>query len=132
MAATFEQLAYKTRTQDFSISLYEADGTTGVGLESGDRVRVKIGRGDAATPTLDLVSGTATANGSKVTVNSLVSPAAITLRLAQGDLALMRLGPYDVNVLVVDDSETAPADAIKHAQYGVLHVVGSLGGNVSL
>jgi len=63
-----------------------------------------------------------------VTVDTL-NPASVTVRLAQGDTSDME-GAYDAEVLVVDDSETAPADAIKAAEYGVLHVYPSQSGDV--
>lgn len=129
MARSIRLSALQGRTRDFTLTLYEADGTTGVALAAEDVVRVKIGlRG--ATPLLDLDSVAATSNGSLVTITSIVAPAVCTLRLAQGDLSSLFPGAYDLEVSVVDDSETAPADAIKSATQGVLHVLPSMGGDV--
>lgn len=132
---SFEIIAPKSRTTDYSGSLYQADGTTPVVLAAADVVRFKLGRGVGATPLLDLTQS-ATANGSVVTVTSrgvaATSPATYTVRLAQADLASIFAGAYDAEVSVVIDAETAPADAIKHVEIGVAHIVGMPGGNQGL
>ena len=123
----FEIKAHANRTQDFTIALFENDGSTTLTLAATDVVRVKIGRaGD--TPLLDVDSIAATANGSVVTVDTL-NPASVTLRLAQADTLTLK-GTYDIEVNVVDDSETDPADAIKAAEYGSLSVIASQSGDV--
>ncbi len=111
----FEVHAYAGRTRDFTVPIFEADGTTSIALVSGDVVRCKVGRG-TATPDLDIDSVAALAGGSFVTIDVL-DPASVTVRLAQAD-TLSLSGIYDVEVSVVDDSETAPADAIKAAEKG--------------
>ena len=123
----FELKAHANRTQDFTIALFENDGSTAIVLTGTDVVRVKVGRADD-TPNLDIDSVGATANGSVVTIDTL-NPASVTLRLAQGDTTSL-LGLYDVEVSIVDDSETAPADAIKAAEYGSLSVLASQGGDI--
>ncbi len=124
---SFELKCHANRTQDFTIALFENDGSTALVLAGTDVVRVKVGRaGD--TPELDLDSVAATANGSLITIDTL-NPASVTLRLGQGDTTGLK-GIYDVEVLVVDDSETAPADAIKAAEYGSLSVIVSQAGDV--
>lgn len=124
----FEVLTDAGRTVDFTVPLYEADGTTAVVLSSGDVVRCKVGR--AGTATLDIDSVAATANGSLVTIDTL-SPASVTIRFAQGDTSSLR-GVYDVEVGMVDDSETAPADAFKPAEQGSLAVRYTMDGDVGL
>ena len=96
-------------------------------LAATDIVRVKVGQaGD--TPLLDIDSVGPTANGSVVTIDTL-SPASVTLRLAQGDTASLN-GLYDIEVNVVDDSETDPDNAIKAAEYGALSVLYSQAGDI--
>jgi hypothetical protein len=124
----FAENVYAGRTRDYSISLYENDGTTVLQLAAGDVVRVKIGRGNDV-PDLDLDSAAASPNGSSVTVDNLTTVPQVTLRLAQGDTDDL-LGTYDVDVSVVDDSETTPADAIKHAEQGCLYVLPTQAGDV--
>ena len=86
------------------------------------------------TPVLDL-DQTATSNGSKVTVDETGDGSAthcsVTVRLAQGDTDDL-LGAYVCSIEVVDDSETAPADAIKMAEMGVLHFIATGGGDIGL
>ena len=119
---SFEIKCHANRTQDFTIALFENDGSTALTLEATDVVRVKVGQ-SGATPAIDIDSILATANGSVVTIDTL-SPASVTLRLAQGDTTSLS-GLYDIEVNVVDDSEDAPEDAIKAAEYGALTVVAS-------
>ena len=117
--------AYQNRTNDFTGTL-----STSVTLAVTDRLRFKMGRREAATPSLDLVEDTVTANGSRVDVTDATTKA-YSLRLAQGDLASLTTGVYDAELLLVDDSETAPADAIKVSDHGVLYLLPQMGGNVS-
>ena len=113
---SFEVKAYANRTVDFTVTLKTNSGGY-LQLQAGDVVRVKIGR--VGTVGLDLDSAAASANGSSVTVAQLgdgsATHASVTVRLAQGDLNGMQ-GTYDVEALVVDDSETTPADSIKAAE----------------
>ena len=92
-------------------------------LAATDVVRCKIIR--SGTVALDLDSVAATSNGSGVTIDEVGDGSAthcsVTVRLAQGDTSGLQ-GIYDVIVGVVDDSETAPADAFKVAERGVLAV----------
>jgi hypothetical protein len=111
----FEVHAYAGRTVDFTVPIFEDDGSTAIVLAASDVVRCKVGRG-TATPDLDIDSVAALSGGSLVTVDTL-DPASVTVRLAQAD-TLSLSGIYDVEVSVVDDSETAPADAIKAAEKG--------------
>lgn len=132
MAAYFELHQPRGRTRDHSITLYETDGSTGIVLSATDVVRVKVHSGNAQTPGLELLSGESTANGSTVTVVQLTAPANVTLRIAQADTTAWVLGVYEVEVIVVDDSETAPANAALHALGGLLYLTGSGGGDLGL
>ena len=132
MAVSFELHQPRGRTRDHEIKLYETNGTTGIVLASTDKVRVKIFRGNNQTPDLDLVDGTVTANGSTLTIDQRTAPTTVTLRVAQADTASLPLGVYEVDVIVVDDSETAPVDAAKPAMEGLLYLTGSGGGDLGL
>jgi len=126
----FEIICQANRTTDWTIAIKTASGGY-LQLAATDVVRVKVSR--AGTTILDLDSVAASSNGSSVTVDELgdgsTTYASVTLRLAQGDTASLQ-GTYDVEVAVVDDSETTPADAIKTAERGVLHIVPSGDGDV--
>ena len=128
----FAITAYKKRTTDYQGSLFETDGTTGIALAATDVVRFKAGRGNAAAPDFDLASGTVEALGSTVTIDSIVSPAQYTVRLAESDVDTLTPGTYDCEISVADDSETAPANALLHVERGVLHIIDMLGGDVGL
>ena len=123
---SFEVVSHAGRTVDFTVPLYEADGTTSVTLDTTDVVRVQVSR--AGTEVLGLNSTNDTAHSSGITIDSR-NPASCTVRFAQGDLSGLQ-GAYDVEVLVVDDSETAPTDAAKLAEMGVLHVIPTGDGDV--
>lgn len=123
----FEVRSPAGRTVDFTVPIFEANGTTAIVLTNTDVVRCKVGRG-TATPDLDIDSVGALSGGSVVTIDTL-DPASVTVRLAQAD-TLSLSGIYDVEVSVVDDSETAPADAIKAAEKGSIGFSPAPGGDV--
>jgi len=123
---SFEACVDAGRTVDFTVPIYESDGSTAIVLAATDVVRVKIGRRE--TVSLDLDSVAATENGSVVTVDE-TNPASVTVRLAQADTIGLD-GAYDCEVSVVDDSEESPADAIKCAEKGVIHFLPSMSGDV--
>ena len=130
--AEFNITAYKGRTTDFQFTIYQADGVTGAALDSGDVVRFKMGTSFGVAPSLDIDSVAPTTNGSLVTINQSTAPAKATIRFAQADMALLKDRVYLGELSVVDNSETAPADAIKHAQEGTVYVQSSLGGDVGV
>ena len=129
---SFLAKAYAGRTLDLTVTI-KTDSGGYLQLAADDVVRVKVGRAGAAA--IDLDSVAATANGSVVTVDEVgdgsATHASVTVRLAQGDLSGMQ-GAYSMEVLVVDNSETAPADAIKAAEIGVLNVLPTQDGDVGL
>lgn len=130
MAASFEILAHKSRTNDFTIELKDADGAV-VNIAVSDVVRFKVFKREGTTPVMDIDEVAPTALGSVVTrVTS--TPAVVTVRLAQGDLELIHSATYRGECGVVDDSETAPADAIKPASIGLVNIVGSGGGDIGI
>jgi len=122
----FQIHVYKNRVVDYDVNLFEDDGTTEVTLLSDDVVRVKIGRG-GGTPDLDLSSIEPESGGSSVTFTAASND--VTVRFGT-DTADLEPGAYDVELAVVDNSETAPADAIKHAEYGVMVLHPTMGGEV--
>jgi hypothetical protein len=125
------------RTTDYKFFLYKSDKKAAA-LAATDAARFKLSKApDSETPTLDLISGAATANGSTVTINALgtedTTPAEVTVRFAQGDTkGLARREDYHGELIVIDDSETAPPDAAKRAGYGPVTVKPAAGGSVAL
>ena len=128
----FQVTFRKGRTSDDTVTLYESDGTTSITLAGSDVVRFKAYKRDAATPVLDIDSAADSANSSGITVDETGPDpvASVTLRVAQGDTSSLDPGVYRAEIDVVDDSETAPADAIKHAESGICVILGSGGGDV--
>lgn len=124
----------KNRTSDDTVSLFEADGTTSVTLAATDVVRFKVYRRDQATPVLDLDSDAASPNGSSITIEELgpSTTAFATIRVAQADLLALDPGIYSADISVVDDSETAPVDAIKAFEDGTVFISGTGGGDIGL
>lgn len=131
--AEFNITAFKGRTTDYQFTLYQSDGVTGVVLDSGDVVRFKLGTHFGSTGlSLDLDSVAATTNGSGVTINQSTAPAKATVRFAQADMSGLKDRVYLGEISVTDNSETAPADAIKHAEAGTVYVQASMGGDVGV
>jgi hypothetical protein len=102
------------RTRDYTISLFESDGTTAFNLATGDVVLIKIGR-NSDEPDLELDSSAATANGSSLSF--VVGSNVVSMRIAEGDVASLRTGAYECEAVVVDKSEVA-GQKVKHAQLG--------------
>lgn len=123
----FEISIKQNFTSDFTVSLYQPDGSTAADLVTGDTVRVKIGRGNGATPALSLTSDQATANGSSVTFSSGTDVASV--RIAQADTASIWPGAYDMEVSVVDNADTKVngASPVKYVDTGTIHVMPSSG-----
>jgi hypothetical protein len=134
---SFEIVAYQNRTIDFSAELFEADGVTGVVLQDADTVRFKLSYGTGA-PLLELSTDGPNTNDSSVTVNDLGgnpegAPAKVTIRMAQVDLkTVVWPGTFDAEISVVDATETSPFDAIKSVQLGIVHVLRTPGGTITL
>jgi hypothetical protein len=123
------------RTVDYEWAAYEGDGRTAVAIDASDQLRFKLSATeDDSTPSLDLTK-TANGNGSVVTVTTVgsagVTPASGTVRLAQADTALLS-GRYYWELNLVDNSETAPADAIKPICRGTIVFRPSQGGTITL
>lgn len=124
------------RTEDFNWSIYESNGTTAVAITGSDKVRFKLARKAGDTPLLDLVSGTVTANGSTVNITDLGDagadePASGNVRLGQEDTEDFS-GKYRFELNLVDDSETAPADAIKPICRGTIEFLPAQTGDIGL
>lgn len=131
-AVSFRLVVHRGRTRDFTLDLFEVDGTTPITLAADDVVRVKVYRGNAAEPILDLDSIAPSLAGS--TVEFTAGTNDVQLRIAQGDTSDLNPGAYDVDVDVVDNSDhmgTSPqANAVKHAETGVAHVMGAAEGEM--
>lgn len=123
----FEIAIKQNFTSDFTVNLYQPDGSTQADLVTGDTVRVKIGRGNGATPALSLTSDADTANGSSVTFTSGTDAAQV--RIAQVDTAGIWPGAYDMEVSVVDNADTKVngASPVKYVDTGTIHVMPSSG-----
>lgn len=120
----FHLTVYQGRTKDFSVSLKQVNGSA-FGLAVDDVVRLKVGRtGDE--PLIDISSIAPTANGSSLAFTT--GDSIVAIRFGGSDLAAIPGGSYDIEVGVVDNSETSPADAFKLAAIGVLSVIQTLGG----
>ena len=126
---SFEEVAVRNRTFDYAGTLYESDGTTEISLAATDVIRVKVWRRNASTPDIE-IDDSATGNGSVTTFTAGTGD--YTLRIAQGDTSGLLPGVYGIEIAVVDDSETAPANAIKHVEQGLLHITEAPAGDVGL
>lgn len=119
---------FKSTTREYTLDLFEDDGTTESILQAEDEVRVKIGRG-GDTPDLDLSSFEELAGGSTIAFTAGSNDAIIKLR--QADVRSIEPGAYDCQILVVDNSQhvgTPQEDVVKHAEQGVCFVHPSAGG----
>jgi len=135
MAATFEVGILRGRTETVDLTLVQGDGSTGTSIATGDIVRAKLYRRDDQVPDLDIRSGSATANGSVIThLTAIPTPvdtsAQVRIKFAQGDTDGLLPGAYTLEVFVVDDSETSPADAALGGAIGTLHLLSSAGGDI--
>ena len=133
MALT-ELTIFQNRSTDHkAIAIVEPDGTTTIAIAATDKIRFKMGRNDGKALILDLLDGTANANGSKVTRTSLDDAAGvIDIRFGQADIAALTPGIYRGDLMVIDDSETEPANAAKPAQSFVIYVIAGFGGSLGL
>ncbi len=132
MAATYDWGTIKVerrRTVDYTFTLYQQDATTGILLAATDVVRFKVFASDG-TVALDIDSVAATSNGSIVTIDSRAAPAQVTVRFGQTDVTALTSSSYQGEICIVDDSETAPADAIKRCAHGKIAVLMSGSGDV--
>ena len=112
--------ADRARKTSFDVQVGEADGDD-VTIATGDKVRVKIGRGKA-TPLLEFSSSNAAASGSTCTA---ANPTVITFEA--GDMT-MKAGIYDIEVVIIDASESS---APKKCEMGVIVIAESMGGVVT-
>lgn len=117
-------------TTDYQFTLYEADAVTGITLQATDNIRCKVGTVGGSI-ILD-IDNDATASGSVSTITQTTSPAVVTVRFAQGDTAALTAGTYDAVLVLVDDSETAPADAAKVIARFKVRLIATLVGTIDL
>lgn len=131
-----EKICYAGRTEDFAWELYDRDGEP-LEIAADDHIRFKLAATAGATPVLDVDSVGATPNGSVVVIDvrgtAGVTPASGTVRLAQDDTAALTPRKYTgCELALVDNSETAPADAIKVCGRGTIDLKASPGGDVGI
>lgn len=122
----FEVKIIAGRDDDFSGTLEDSTGAA-IAITAGSDVLFKAFRGAGATPDLDL-NGTQTANGSVTgfTAGSGAGIGTYTVKFNKGDTSALTPGAYQAEVLLVDAGDSS---RVKHADYGVLHIIGQpLGG----
>lgn len=122
--SSFSETLVAGRTKNFTGTLVDANGDE-IAITAGSNVRFKMFRRAGTTPVLDL-DGNATANGSVVTFTALSGNYAV--RIDQADSADITPGPYSVEVSLVDHGDS---DKIKHAQFGVITVLGAPAGGIN-
>lgn len=111
----------KNRWSRYTITILQSDGTNYV-YEANDVIRVKIGR-EGSTPLLDLSSKAASANGSTV---AAANPCAVSIY--PDDIALLDAGVYEMEAIVVDDTDDQP----KHVNSFPVVVIDTQTGNTGL
>ena len=129
MANSIEIFCYLDRMSVFTIGLTQVDGSN-FALDVSDVLRFKIGPADGSTPLLEFRSGAPTSNGSSLVVTARSPQGTADLTLAQADLLGIAPGAHSAEIAVVDG--VASGHPIRHAQFLVLHVIGTPGGNVNL
>ena len=122
--SSFSETLVAGRTRNFTGTLVDANGDE-IAITAGSNVRFKMFRRVGTVPVLDL-GGTATPNGSIVTFTS--SSGDYAVRIDQGDSSGISPGPYSVEVSLVDHGDS---DKIKHAQFGVITVLGAPAGGIN-
>ena len=120
---------HNQRKFDYNFSILDSDDAI-IAPGTNDKVRVKIGRrcGATQTPTIDLLSGTASANGSTLTKDG-AGAGIHELRIVQADMALLNPGVYTFEALLVDNADS---QAAKHANHEVFTVEGTMAGSLGL
>jgi hypothetical protein len=130
---SFEVIVYQDRTGDYMGELFQKDYSPYV-LQPNDKVRFKVGRGQDIPLILDLLDGSYTVNKSFVQVVSRgtlgppAMPASYFVQFGQGDIAGITPGAYDAEVSVV----RAVDGLCDLAEPGVVHIIGTMGGNLGL
>ena len=116
------------RDDDFQGLLEDATGVA-ISITPGSDILVKIYRGSPATPDLD-ISSTPLVGGSNTSFisGSGTGKGTYTLQLFAADMTGLTPGTYDVQVDLVDSGDSY---RLKHADYGVLHLLGNPVGNVT-
>ena len=127
---------YRNRQERRRFKLYKDDGNAyALATSPADNVRAKFWTGvDAETPTLDIETSAATANGSRITVAVAgtvdVTPAEVVMEVEAADATLLTANSYDFELGIVDNSQSGnPFEVIAR---GRCIVAGSPGGDVDL
>ena len=120
--SSFEVRIETGRKASFSGTLLDATGAA-ISITAGSKIYCKIYRGIGATPDLD-ISSSALSGGSITSFTAGTGNYTVTIFAA--DSANLIPGAYCVDIDLVDAGDSG---AIKHAQFGVMHVIGQpLGG----
>ena len=120
--SSFEIQITAGRKADFAGVLQDANGVA-ISIAAGSKVYCKVYRGAGATPDLD-INGVALAGGSVTTFTA--GTGNYTVSFGAADTAALVPGAYDCEVSLVDSGDT---NAIKHAQFGIVQIIGQpLGG----
>ena len=126
MAASFEISIVAGRKAAFSGTLEDANAAA-IAITAGSKVYCKLYRGAGATPDLDIRD--IALSGGSVTTFTAGSGAGVggyTVTFEAADTTALTPGAYDCEIDLVDAGDSSK---IKHAQFGVIHVIGQpLGG----
>ena len=112
---------FSNRDSTIELTMKYADGSV-VSLAAGDFIRCKIGN-QGGTPVLDLRSGQESSGGSSI---ATANPAVLTL--SRTDLASLRAGIWDVEILLY----RASASHYYHSQEFFLNVQEMQGGDLDV
>lgn len=126
----FEIVLYRGRTHTERFTFKDSNGDA-ITIASTDEPRFKVFQGNNTTPELDLYGG-ALANSSVITTltQSGATLGKVDVQFAQDDTSGLSLGVHDAEISLVDDSGTNPTDPIITAEIGIVHVIGTGGGDV--
>jgi hypothetical protein len=123
------------RTHIWTSDPISLDGSPFV-LAADDKLRFKVYKGAAGTPVLDLLSGDTAAGGSTVAIVSRGTTNQglkfrVTFGQADIEAADVSSGPYDAELIAVDDSESSdPELRNRSISIGVVHFLYTGGGNL--
>lgn len=133
-----EQELNGNRLEVFEWEAYDIDENP-VEFSATDAVRFKLAASEGGAALIDIDSGAADADGSIVIIDDLgdeeadpPEPASGRVRLAPGSTADLASGRYHGELLLVDDSETDPDDALKVIGRGTFKLRASIGGEAGL
>jgi hypothetical protein len=112
-------------------TLYEDDQRTAAAIASGSVVRFKLHSVwlTTATPTFEIDSASASANGSIITISSVSAPATGSMLITLADMASITAGEYVGMLGYVDHNDS---DRWKLIERGIVIVYETLAGETGL